>query len=149
MRNLFRILFVLVTFPLAGCGVGALGDFIATDWYDVSLAANGGDSFQVRISGGRAKVYEVTLYPGKPIDVRIKAETTYDSGPSVGGTNYKVADIRVTAVNLRTNETFGPQPGQLHSPGVTGIRVGSWGLQIAEAPPDPNKTFVAVEDPNQ
>lgn len=150
-NRLFRMLApVALACGLVGCG--AVGDFIATEAYDVAMTnveRTRTTRWQIIIIGGHHDPYEYTLDGGETRDATVHVQSRYNSG-SYGPTNneYRYADVRISAKNLSTGQAYGPIPAQLHWPGVTGIRVGGGSPAIAQPDPkDPTKTILVAIPP--
>ena len=131
-----RQLVLAASLMLAACG--AVGDFIATDPYDIMITNTDRDAQELVIAGGHHDPYTYRLQPGAIVTDTINVQSRQTSGGGyVTGTTYRYADIRVSTRNLRTGTASGPAYGNLHWPGVTGIKVGSGGnnVQISSADP--------------
>ena len=148
--KLFRVLAAIVM-ALGPAGCSAIGDFIATEAYDVAMTnVDRVARWELVIVGGHHDPYTYVLSPGQIRNDTIHVQSRWNSG-TYGPTNnqYRYADVRVSAKNLATGQAYGPVPAQLHWPGVTGIRVGGGPPAIQSADPnDPTKTILVTLPPN-
>ncbi|MEY4731925.1 MAG: hypothetical protein RL681_871 [Candidatus Parcubacteria bacterium] len=150
MTKLFRVLAVIAlacaSLSLAGCG--AVGDFIATEAYDIALTNTDRQArWEVVLVGGHHDPYTYNLAPGQITDDTVHVQSRWNSyGYAPTNNQYRYADVRVSAKNLSTGQAYGPVPAQLHWPGVTGIRVGGNSPPAVQTTgPDGNVSILSLE----
>ncbi len=111
---------------LAGCR--GVSDYLATDPYDIAIANTDRDPYQVVVAGGHHDPYTFEVDPGEDVYAQIRVQSYTTSGTSYyGGTEYRSANVQVTATNLRTGRNSGTIGATLYYPGRRGITVSGGG----------------------
>lgn len=144
MRYVLAVLIALCALSLAGCG--ALGDFIATDSYDINIVNVGRYDVRVIVEGGHHDpyVFDVTAGGYVPATVNIQSWPSY--GYSATGTQYRNADVSVTSGDSQGTRVA---KATFHWPGINTIVVGNGGIQVMAGEEKPALASQPAENPNQ